>query len=103
MNANANFWATDGIAAMGLPGVALISVAATLLLALINTVTRQYDRLFATLCFLPFVITLLNQSLFSSFWSGGAFFLIVFFALNRRVAAPSLSIVGEPRLVAAPA
>jgi len=38
------------------------------------------------LCFIPFMITLLNQSLFSSLWSGGAFFLLLFFLFNKRSA-----------------
>lgn len=89
MNANANFWATDGIAAIGLPGVAFISLVAALLFVVLNSVTERYDPLFVVLCFLPFVTTLLNQSLFSSFWSGGGFFLILFFAFDRRSAAPT--------------
>ena len=84
MNANANFWATDGIAAVGLPGVAIISVVAALLFVVMNAVTQRFDQLFVVLCFLPFVTTLLNQSLFSSLWSGGAFFLILFFAFDKR-------------------
>lgn len=88
MNANASFWVTDGIAALGLPGVLVVSIACAILFIVINTVTREYNTLFATLCFLPFVTILLNQSLFSSFWSGGAFFLLLFFLFNRR--SPSL-------------
>jgi hypothetical protein len=91
MNANANFWATDGLAAVGLPGVAIISVALALLLVVMNSVTRGYDQLFAVLCFLPFVSTLLNQSLFSGIWSGGAFILLLFFAFNRRAQDPPTS------------
>jgi len=88
MNANASFWVTDGIAAIGLSGVLVVSLGCALLFVVLNTVTRQYNTLFATLCFLPFTIVLLNQSLFSSFWSGGAFLLLLFFLFNRRT--PSL-------------
>jgi hypothetical protein len=100
MNANANFWATDGIAAMGLPGVAFISLVAALLLVVLNSVTEEYNQLFVFLSFLPFVTTLLNQSLFSSFWSGGAFFLILFFAFDRRSAAPRRRSLLRPVVVA---
>jgi hypothetical protein len=95
-NANANFWATDGIAAIGLPGVAIISVVTMLLFVAMNAVTQRHDRLFAILCFLPFVTTLLNQSLFSSFWSGGALFLMVFFAISRMTPPPAPLLV-RPR------
>lgn len=84
MNANANFWATDGIASMGLPGVLVASLATTLLLMAMNSITRTYDKLFVLLSFLPFISILLNQSMFSSIWSGGGFFLLVFFLFNKR-------------------
>jgi hypothetical protein len=89
MNANANFWATDGLAAMGLMGVLFASVICSLMLAAMNSVTRRYDTLFVLLCCIPFVSTLLNQSMFSSFWSGGAFFLMLFFLFNKRSAIPT--------------
>jgi hypothetical protein len=115
MNANANFWATDGIAATGLPGVLVIGVAAALLFVVINSVTQRYDRLFSVLCFLAFVTMLLNESLFSSLWSGGAFFLILYFAFNRRssgsapghaplraIAAPTWNGVGDRPTASSP-
>jgi len=82
MNANANFWATDGIAAMGLVGVLIASVVCAALFMALNTVTRGYDTLFVALCFLSFMSGMLNASLFSAIWSGGAFFLMVFFVLD---------------------
>lgn len=84
MNANANFWATDGIASLGLIGVPVASVLCALLFMVVNAVTRGYNMLFVVLCFLPFLVTLLNTSLLSSVWSGGGFFLILFFLFNRR-------------------
>lgn len=83
MNANASFWVTDGIAAAGLPGVLLASVGCAVVFLVMNSFTRAYDRLFVGLCFLPFIVSLLNASLFSSLWSGGAIFLLLFFALHR--------------------
>ena len=82
--ANASFWATDGIAAFGLTGVAIASAAFAMVLVVMNSITRTYDTLFVSLCFLPFVVTLLNQSMFSSLWSGGGIFLLVFFLLNAK-------------------
>lgn len=102
MNANANFWATDGIAGLGLSGVVVISVLAAGLFVVMNSVTRRHDLFFSVLCFLPFVTTLLNQSLFSSFWSGGAFFLIVFFTVNRRVTVPARARTASARAAAYP-
>lgn len=83
MNANANFWATDGIAAMGMLGVVVATLGCLLLFAVMNTATRTHDKLFVVLCFLPFLMQLFNASLLSSIWSGGGFFLIVFFLLSE--------------------
>lgn len=77
MNANANFWATDGIASFGLAGVLIVSVVFFFLLVLLNTITRNYNKMFLVLLFIPFLGTLLNTSLFQSMWSGGGFFIML--------------------------
>ncbi len=84
MNANANFWATDGIAAAGLAGVPVASLAVALLFLCINSATRGYNQLFVLLCFIPFIVMLLNASLFSAAFSGGALLLMLFFLFNKR-------------------
>ena len=84
MNANANFWAMDGIAALGLAGVPVATILCALLFIAMNSVTRRYNGLFVVLCFLPFLVSLFNTSLLSSVWSGGAFFLILFFVFNKK-------------------
>lgn len=83
-NANANFWATDGFAALGTPGLVFATAAAIAWLSIMNSVTRRYDRLFVVLCLVPFLVAVLNTSLFSAIWSGGAFFLILFFLFNAK-------------------
>jgi hypothetical protein len=83
MNANASFWATDGIAAAGLYGVLLATVGCSLVFVALNTFTRRYEPLYVVLCLLPFSVSLLNTSLFSSLWSGGALLLLVFFMIDR--------------------
>ncbi|MEO5869828.1 MAG: hypothetical protein ABIT91_08230 [Gemmatimonadaceae bacterium] len=83
MNANANFWATDGLAALGLIGIPVASMLCALLFVGVNSVTRGYNQMFVMLSFLPFMLMLLNTSLMSSIWSGGAFFLFLFFLFNR--------------------
>jgi hypothetical protein len=84
MVANANFWATDGVAAMGLVGVLLTSLMCAAFFVALNSVTREYDLLFVVMCFLSFLNILLNQSLFSSIWSGGGFFILVFLLFNKK-------------------
>lgn len=84
LNANANFWATDGIASVGLWGIGLISIIVSIFFIIVNTITKGYDRLFLILLFIPFVGSLLNTSLFSSLWSGGTIFLLCFLFLNNK-------------------
>lgn len=83
-DANANFWATDGFAALGTPGLWVATFACLGLLMLMNSVTRPYKLLFVILCFIPFMVQLLNTSLFTSVWSGGALFLLLFFVFNTK-------------------
>lgn len=91
MNANANFWATDGIAAMGAPGIGVATAIFVAWLVAVNSITHAQNRLFVVISFFPFMITLLNQSLFSAIWSGGGAFLLLFFLLNRQNPEPTLS------------
>ncbi|MGZ3763980.1 MAG: hypothetical protein ACXVB0_00515 [Mucilaginibacter sp.] len=80
VNANANFWATDGLAGFGLYGVIFISIVLGFLFVVIKSMesrsTNNY-RLLA-LVFVPFNVILLNVSLFTSFVSGGLVFLILY-------------------------
>jgi hypothetical protein len=82
--ANASFWATDGLAAMGLLGVVLASMACAVVFGAMNTITRRHNPLFVVMCFLPFMVILLNQSMFSSLLTGGGILLLSFFLMNSR-------------------
>jgi hypothetical protein len=100
LNANASFWATDGLAAMGLPGVLVASVAFAAFLIAMNAATRRHDRMIPLLALLPFMAFVMNQSLFSTIWSGGGLFLMLFFLFNRPgagVSAPLTAPVAHPQ------
>lgn len=77
-NTNANFWATDGIAAYGIAGIIIVSVVLLCIMVLLNTFTKKFDKKFILLLFIPFLSTLLNTSLFTTMWSGGGIFIIIF-------------------------
>jgi len=81
MNANANFWATDGIAAMGILGVIVITLLFFFVLAFFNSATKNINTLFALLLMIPFIYSILNVSLFSSLLTGGGFFILLFFMI----------------------
>lgn len=77
MNANAIFWAMDGIAGGGVWGVALVSFLFLLLLYLINAVTNDDNLRFACILFIMPTLSLLNVSLFTFVLSCGALFVIL--------------------------
>jgi hypothetical protein len=80
MNANANFWATDGYAAFGNIGIISSSITMFFVLVCFNFITKTYNKLFITLILIPYLTSLLNTSLFSSLLTGGGF--IIFFLLS---------------------
>jgi len=81
LDATAHFWAFDGIAGFGLPGVILISLLAALVFWMLDSAAqRQNPRLAAVLiCYAAF--NLANISIFTSLLSGGLALLILFIYL----------------------
>lgn len=76
MSANANFWATDGIAAAGISGVVICSTVLFFIFVAFNVVSKGYGLLFLIITFIPYINSLLNTSLFSSLWTGGALLIM---------------------------
>lgn len=71
VNANASFWATDGIAAAGNVGVVLIGVFVGLFLAVCNGLVKPAVTRLAYLASIPFVMMIANSSLFTALLTGG--------------------------------
>jgi hypothetical protein len=74
-NANANFIATDGIAALGPLGIIIIFLIFSIILKILDSVTRNSNQKFAYLSSVYFIMTLLNISLFTTFFLVGCYFL----------------------------
>jgi hypothetical protein len=88
MNANANFWAMDGIASCGLPGIIIISIVIFLFFIFINMATSRINMLFLIMLFTTFSLTLTNGSLFTSLFSGGGLLLLIilmFFKIENKL------------------
>jgi hypothetical protein len=83
LNANANFWASDGFASMGLFGVVIISILMLGILVWVNTISKFKNQLFILLLLIPLLGSLTNTSLFSTMWSGGGFFMFLVFSLIK--------------------
>lgn len=79
MNANATFWITDGVAAMGWSGIIVISAIFILFKTIFNSIELRYDRIFCIMIFLPAVSAMLNASLFTSILSCGFLILYLIF------------------------
>lgn len=77
LDANANFWATDGIAALGDVGVVLVGVVVGTFLMLANSMLIPRQRRVAFLGFIPFIMTISNTSIFTSLLSDGGGLLLV--------------------------
>lgn len=75
--ANASFWATDGIAALGLPGIWVSSMLLAGTLAVLNALVPRANIRFALVALIPFLLSLLNTSMFSSMWTGGGLFVFL--------------------------
>lgn len=74
---NANFWATDGLAALRLPGILLISILCGLVFWVLDSVAERHDPAFAAVVCCYAAANIGNTSLFTSFVSGGLGFLVV--------------------------
>jgi hypothetical protein len=80
MNANANLFVGDGVAAAGALGVAVISCAFAVCLYWLDRTARGWDSRFTVLVIAPIAITLTNGQLFTMLLSfGGAFWMLVFY------------------------
>jgi len=85
LNANANFIASDGIAAFGEVGIFLVFALLGLYLAALDRAACGLDQRFVVLLALPIGLTLTNVSFFTVALSfGGLFWLLVLPAVNQR-------------------
>ena len=80
-NANANFWATDGVAANGLAGIILISLIVFAFLVFLNNFYNNKRSLLFILVSTGPIFSLLNASFFTTLVSGGLLLMIFFFIL----------------------
>jgi hypothetical protein len=77
VDTTAHFWATDGIAALGLPGILLISIIGAVVFWCIDSFTQHQDPRLAGLATFYATYSLANLSMFTTFLSGGLGLLIL--------------------------
>lgn len=89
-NFNANFWASDGFAALGLAGVPVVTAALGWVFYGINRLSRGYPPRFVALWLAGFWLALLNVPLTTALLSGGGALTLIFLAAARRGRATPL-------------
>jgi hypothetical protein len=77
LDANANFWASDGITSLGSPGIIVMGLLVGGFLLALNSMVRARDLRLTCTAFIPFIIGLCNTSLFTTLFSGGGGLLTV--------------------------
>lgn len=90
-NANANFWATDGIASLGNMGILVTSFLLCIIFYFFNKTTVGYNKLFLICILIPYISSLLNQSLFSSLLTGGALLIMLILSFKSIVKNPYIN------------
>lgn len=85
-NVNANFWATDGYAAVGSFGVLLASLIMFFVFLIFNNISKSYNKVFLIVVLIPYLTMFLNASIFQSLLTGGAIFTFLFlsFSSNKK-------------------
>lgn len=77
MNANAIFWAMDGITGMGVIGVAIVSFFFLIFLIFLNSLTTKKNIRFVCMLMVIPTISLLNTSFFTFLLSEGVFLVVL--------------------------
>ncbi len=78
---NANFWVTDGIAAIGLPGIIFISILCALVFWALDCAAAKHDLRFSATCVALVCLSILNVSLFTTLLSGGLFAMMIILSI----------------------
>lgn len=103
IDTTAHFWATDGLAALGVPGILFASAVCAFVFWIIDSATVQHDARLVALVTFYVTYSLANLSLFTTFLSGGLGLLVFFlYALQpvteRRMAPGTMQRAVRPSL-----
>ena len=96
---NANFWATDGIAALGLVGIPVISIFVGLILYAVDVASQKHRMGFAVTSLLPIMLLMCNISIFTTLLTGGLFFWMVTMAVMPPAIAMNLESLPREELI----
>lgn len=83
MNANATFWITDGIAALGPIGIIIITIFFILFKTFYNAIGLNYNMFLVFLISIPGLMGMLNVSLFTALLTCGFILLYLLFSFVK--------------------
>lgn len=91
LNANANLFSGDGVAAAGALGVIAIAIVFAAWLVALDRASKQWDQRFAVLVMAPVGLALTNAHFFTTMLSfGGLFWTLLFVLYRPRRPAPKI-------------
>lgn len=79
VNFNANFWASDGLAAIGNYGLIIISFIISVYFFILNRITSKFSHIFLYMFCSGFLMAMQNLPFTTSLLSGGALFILFMF------------------------
>jgi hypothetical protein len=88
LDANANFWVSDGLAALSYPGVVLMGAVFGAFLALTNGMLPPGGRRLAMVAWIPFIVSVSNASFFTALLTGGGGLLVALIYLWQARSQP---------------
>jgi hypothetical protein len=83
LDANANFFATDGVASAGNLGVVLVGLIIGSILILANGIIDERNRRLAFTAVIPFIMMACNTSIFTALLTGGGGLVLLMLHLYR--------------------
>jgi hypothetical protein len=102
VDANGHLWATDGLAAFGLPGILLISVFCAFVFWALDSVAEKHDPRLTALLVSYAAYNLANIGIFTSLLSGGlALLMVILYLMPPENSADSVNRKANVRVTAA--
>jgi hypothetical protein len=94
-DANVSFFASDGIASIGMPGILVMGIVCALAFWLLDSTAKNYPITFTASVLTSCAMSLTNASLFTSLLGGGIMLFMVLFIVMPRDAFRPDSAVGS--------
>jgi hypothetical protein len=92
-NANASFFAMDGIGGFGLPGILLMGILCALVFWILDSCARDFDLKFSVPVLAMVIMSLTNVSLFTTLLGNGLIAIMILFVVAPREMRAPMKVV----------